>query len=147
VRERGLELLDAFIDEARAQELLGRARPQADLVVPLRAVGGRAERGGGGGTAPGVRERLGVVDGEELAAARRCELERERVQIGRTIECELVLREIRRALRVEQRLRVVASGAELVPPDLQTSRGFTDYIKKEFENSKAAAQVAGLKPE
>ena len=43
--------------------------------------------------------------------------------------------------------KFVASGAELVPPDLQTSRGFTDYIKKEFENSKAAAQVAGLKPE
>jgi tripartite-type tricarboxylate transporter receptor subunit TctC len=43
--------------------------------------------------------------------------------------------------------KFIASGAELVPPELQTSKGFTDYIRKEFDNSKQAAQIAGLKPE
>lgn len=39
------------------------------------------------------------------------------------------------------------TGGEPVPPELQTSKGFGDYIRKEFENSKEAAQIAGLKPE
>jgi hypothetical protein len=39
------------------------------------------------------------------------------------------------------------TGGEPVPPDLQTSKGFGDYIKKEYANSKEAAQLAGLKPE
>jgi tripartite-type tricarboxylate transporter receptor subunit TctC len=43
--------------------------------------------------------------------------------------------------------KFIASGAELVPDDLQTSNGFAAYIAKEFENSKEAAQLAGLKPE
>jgi tripartite-type tricarboxylate transporter receptor subunit TctC len=43
--------------------------------------------------------------------------------------------------------KFIASGAELVPDDLQTSKGFAAYIAKEFENSKEAAQLAGLKPE
>ena len=43
--------------------------------------------------------------------------------------------------------KFLKTGAELVPPELQTSKGFGEYIKKEFENSKAAAQLAGLKPE
>jgi tripartite-type tricarboxylate transporter receptor subunit TctC len=43
--------------------------------------------------------------------------------------------------------KFLRTGAELVPPELQTSKGFGDYIKKEYENSKAAAQLAGLKPE
>jgi tripartite-type tricarboxylate transporter receptor subunit TctC len=43
--------------------------------------------------------------------------------------------------------KFLKTGAELVPPELQTSKGFGDYIKKEYENSKAAAQLAGLKPE
>ena len=43
--------------------------------------------------------------------------------------------------------KFIASGAELVPVELQTSKGFTDYIKTEFENSREAAKVAGLKPE
>ena len=43
--------------------------------------------------------------------------------------------------------KFVASGAELVPPDLQTASGFSNYIKTEFENSREAATVAGLKPE
>ena len=43
--------------------------------------------------------------------------------------------------------RFIATGAELVPDSLQTSKGFGDYIKKEFENSREAAKIAGLKPE
>src|SRR6476646_1731725 len=43
--------------------------------------------------------------------------------------------------------KFLASGAELVPAELQTSKGFTDYIKKDYENSKEAAKIAGLKPE
>jgi hypothetical protein len=34
-----------------------------------------------------------------------------------------------------------------VPLELQTSKGFGEYIRKEYENSKEAAKVAGLKPE
>jgi tripartite-type tricarboxylate transporter receptor subunit TctC len=43
--------------------------------------------------------------------------------------------------------KFIASGAELVPDNLQTSKGFAGYIAKEYENSKEAAQLAGLKPE
>jgi tripartite-type tricarboxylate transporter receptor subunit TctC len=43
--------------------------------------------------------------------------------------------------------KFVASGAELVPEVFQTSRGFAVYIAREYENSKHAAQLAGLKPE
>ena len=43
--------------------------------------------------------------------------------------------------------KLLATGAELVPESLQTSKGFGDYIKKEFENTKEAAKLAGLKPE
>jgi tripartite-type tricarboxylate transporter receptor subunit TctC len=43
--------------------------------------------------------------------------------------------------------KFIASGAELVPDNLQTSKGFAVYIAKEYENSKEAAQIAGLKPE
>jgi hypothetical protein len=43
--------------------------------------------------------------------------------------------------------KFIASGAELVPPELQTSKGFMNYIMKEFDNSKEAARIAGLKPE
>jgi tripartite-type tricarboxylate transporter receptor subunit TctC len=43
--------------------------------------------------------------------------------------------------------KFLSTGAELVSEPLQTSKGFGDYIKKEFENTKEAAQVAGLKPE
>ena len=39
------------------------------------------------------------------------------------------------------------TGGEPVPPELQTSKGFGEYIRKEYENSKVAAQLAGLKPE
>ena len=40
-----------------------------------------------------------------------------------------------------------AVGAEKVPDALQTSKGFGDYIKQEFANSREAAKLAGLKPE
>jgi tripartite-type tricarboxylate transporter receptor subunit TctC len=43
--------------------------------------------------------------------------------------------------------KFIASGAELVPPELQTSKGFDAYIKQEFANSKEAVALAGLKPE
>jgi len=43
--------------------------------------------------------------------------------------------------------RFLATGAELVPEPLQTSKGFADYIKKEFDATAAAAKAAGLKPE
>src|SRR4051812_5627337 len=43
--------------------------------------------------------------------------------------------------------KFINSGAELVPDALQTSKGFADYIKQEYENSREAAKLAGLKPE
>ena len=38
------------------------------------------------------------------------------------------------------------TGAELVPDELMTSKGFGDYIKKEFELTREAAKIAGLTP-
>jgi tripartite-type tricarboxylate transporter receptor subunit TctC len=38
------------------------------------------------------------------------------------------------------------TGAELVPDELMTSKGFGDYIKKEYELAGEAAKIAGLKP-
>lgn len=38
------------------------------------------------------------------------------------------------------------TGAELVPDALMTSKGFGDYIKKEYELAGEAAKIAGLKP-
>jgi tripartite-type tricarboxylate transporter receptor subunit TctC len=43
--------------------------------------------------------------------------------------------------------KFINSGAELVPEALQTSKGFADYIKQEYEHSREAAKLAGLKPE
>jgi tripartite-type tricarboxylate transporter receptor subunit TctC len=43
--------------------------------------------------------------------------------------------------------KFLASGAELVPENLQTSKGFAAYIQKEYDNSREAAKLAGLKPE
>ncbi len=42
--------------------------------------------------------------------------------------------------------KFLATGAELVPDQLMTSKGFGDYIKKEFEQAREAAKIAGLKP-
>ena len=38
------------------------------------------------------------------------------------------------------------SGAELVPDELMTSKGFAAYIQKEFDLTREAAKVAGLTP-
>jgi len=43
--------------------------------------------------------------------------------------------------------KFLASGAELVPENLQTSKGFAAYIQAEYEHSREAAKLAGLKPE
>ena len=43
--------------------------------------------------------------------------------------------------------KFIATGAELVPENLQNSKGFAEYIAKDYENSRQAAQIAGLKPE
>jgi tripartite-type tricarboxylate transporter receptor subunit TctC len=43
--------------------------------------------------------------------------------------------------------KFLASGAELVPENLQTSKGFAAYIQSEYEHSREAAKLAGLKPE
>jgi len=43
--------------------------------------------------------------------------------------------------------RFLATGAELVPEAMQTSKGFGDYIRGEYERSKEAAKVAGLSPQ
>jgi tripartite-type tricarboxylate transporter receptor subunit TctC len=43
--------------------------------------------------------------------------------------------------------KFLASGADLAPPTLQTSKGFHDYIKKELAAAREAAKLAGLKPE
>jgi tripartite-type tricarboxylate transporter receptor subunit TctC len=43
--------------------------------------------------------------------------------------------------------KFIDAGAELVPPELQTSRGFGRYIKTEYAASAEAAKVANLKAE
>ncbi|MET0879258.1 MAG: tripartite tricarboxylate transporter substrate binding protein [Tardiphaga sp.] len=43
--------------------------------------------------------------------------------------------------------RFLATGAELVPEPLQTSKGFAEYIRREFDATAVAAKAAGLKPE
>jgi len=43
--------------------------------------------------------------------------------------------------------RLIASGAEPAAENLQNSKGFSAYIQKEYDNSREAANVAGLKPE
>ena len=43
--------------------------------------------------------------------------------------------------------KFLLTGAELVPPALQTSKGFGDYIKAEYERAKMAAKLAGLTPQ
>ena len=43
--------------------------------------------------------------------------------------------------------KFLATGAELVPESLQNSKGFGEYIRKDYVNMKQAAETAGLKPE
>jgi tripartite-type tricarboxylate transporter receptor subunit TctC len=42
--------------------------------------------------------------------------------------------------------KMLKSGAELVPDELATSKGFGAYIQKEYDLTKEAAKVAGLSP-
>jgi tripartite-type tricarboxylate transporter receptor subunit TctC len=42
--------------------------------------------------------------------------------------------------------RFLKTGAELVPDDLMTSKGFGEYIKKEYDLTREAAKLAGLTP-
>jgi tripartite-type tricarboxylate transporter receptor subunit TctC len=42
--------------------------------------------------------------------------------------------------------KMLNSGAELVPDDLMTSKGFAAYIKKEYDLTREAAKIAGLTP-
>jgi tripartite-type tricarboxylate transporter receptor subunit TctC len=46
----------------------------------------------------------------------------------------------------ETQEKFLNTGAELVSDDLMTSKGFADYIKKEYELAAEAAKIAGLKP-
>jgi tripartite-type tricarboxylate transporter receptor subunit TctC len=43
--------------------------------------------------------------------------------------------------------KLLAGGAELTSPQLQTSKGFGAYLKAEYERSREAAKLAGLKPQ
>lgn len=62
--------------------------------------------------------------------------------IVKTLEAALV-----KALNTKElQQKMLNSGAELVPDDLMTSRGFGDYIKKEYELTREAAKLAGLTP-
>ncbi|MBV8836926.1 MAG: tripartite tricarboxylate transporter substrate binding protein [Alphaproteobacteria bacterium] len=42
--------------------------------------------------------------------------------------------------------KMLKSGAELVPDDLMTAKGFAAYIQQEFDQSHEAAKLAGLTP-
>jgi tripartite-type tricarboxylate transporter receptor subunit TctC len=42
--------------------------------------------------------------------------------------------------------KMIKSGAELVPDDLMTAKGFAAYIQKEYELTREAAKIAGLTP-
>ena len=62
--------------------------------------------------------------------------------VVRTLEAALI-----KALnRKDVQDKFLATGAELVPDQLMTSKGFGDYINKEFEQAREAAKIAGLKP-
>jgi tripartite-type tricarboxylate transporter receptor subunit TctC len=43
--------------------------------------------------------------------------------------------------------KFLAAGAELSAPHLQTSKGFGEYLKAEYERSREAAKIAGLTPQ
>ena len=63
-------------------------------------------------------------------------------EIVKTLEAALI-----KTLNMkETQERMLKTGAELVTDDLMTSKGFGDYIKKEFELTREAAKLAGLTP-
>ena len=62
--------------------------------------------------------------------------------IVKTLEAALI-----KALNQKDvRDKLLGTGAELVPDELMTSKGFGDYIKREYELAAEAAKIAGLKP-
>ena len=62
--------------------------------------------------------------------------------IVKTLEAALI-----KALNMkETQERFLKTGAELVPDDLMTSKGFGAYIKNEYELTREAAKLAGLTP-
>jgi tripartite-type tricarboxylate transporter receptor subunit TctC len=63
-------------------------------------------------------------------------------EIVKTLEGAL----IKALAQKETQEKFLNTGAELVPDNLQTSKGFGDYIKKEYELAAEAAKIAGLKP-
>lgn len=63
-------------------------------------------------------------------------------EIVKTLEAALI-----KALNMkETQERFLKTGAELVPDDLMTSKGFGEYIKKEYDLTREAAKLAGLTP-
>jgi tripartite-type tricarboxylate transporter receptor subunit TctC len=62
--------------------------------------------------------------------------------IVKTLEAALI-----KALNLKDtQEKMIKTGAELVPDELMTSRGFGDYIKREYELTREAAKLAGLTP-
>src|SRR4051812_6969499 len=62
--------------------------------------------------------------------------------IVKTLEAALI-----KALNMkETQERFLKTGAELVPDDLMTSKGFGEYIRKEYDLTREAAKLAGLTP-
>jgi len=62
--------------------------------------------------------------------------------IVKTLEAALI-----KALNLKDtQEKMLKTGAELVPDELMTSRGFGDYIKREYELTREAAKLAGLTP-
>jgi tripartite-type tricarboxylate transporter receptor subunit TctC len=43
--------------------------------------------------------------------------------------------------------RLTSLGAEVATPEQMTSKGFADFIRADYENMRAAAQLAGIKPQ
>ena len=63
-------------------------------------------------------------------------------EIMKTLEAALI-----KALSMkETQDKMLKSGAELVPDDLMTSKGFAAYIQKEYDLTREAAKIAGLTP-
>jgi tripartite-type tricarboxylate transporter receptor subunit TctC len=63
-------------------------------------------------------------------------------EIVKTLEAALI-----KALNQKDlQQKMLTSGAELVPDELMTSKGFADYIKREFDLTREAVKLAGLTP-
>ena len=63
-------------------------------------------------------------------------------EIVKTLEAALI-----KALNAKDlQDKMLNSGAELVPDDLMTAKGFAAYIKREYDLTREAAKIAGLTP-